>query len=150
VASKRKFVVLLVEDSDEDVFLFRRALEKTGRLISFQHVPSAMRAQEYLLGEGEFGNRETHPLPTVIFTDLNLHGLDGLSFLEWLRAQPNLRLLPCIIYSGSLNPSDVQSAYASGVTSFVIKPASFPEWVARLDIVLKFWMDVAQSPPQSE
>lgn len=150
VEPHRQFVVLLVEDSDEDVFLFERALKKTGRPLNFQRVSSAQQAQHYLLGDGQFHDRAAHPLPSVIFTDLNLHGLDGLSFLEWLRAQPDLRVLPCIIYSGSHNPSDVQSAYATGATSFVIKPSSFAEWVARLETVLQFWMDVAQPPQHSK
>lgn len=144
---RRAFVALLVEDSDEDVFLFRRAIERTGRSVNLQLARSAMEAQQYLLGEGAFGNRVEHPLPTVIFTDLNLHGLDGQAFLEWLRGQAELRIIPCIIYSGSMNPADVQSAYSRGVTSFVCKPASFTDWVSRLETVLKFWMDVAQWPP---
>lgn len=142
------FVVLLVEDSEEDVFLFRRAVAKTGRQIRFEQVSSAMEAQQYLRGEGAFADRKAHPLPTIIFTDLNLHGLDGLTFLEWLRAEPAMRTYPCIIYSGSMNPSDVHSAYSSGVTSFVVKPASFTEWVERLEAIFKFWMEVAQSPPR--
>ena len=76
--------------------------------------------------------------------------LAGQSFLEWLRAEPKLRILPCIIYSGSMNPAHVQAAYNCGVTSFVVKPASFVDWVARLETVLKFWMDVAQWPPLPE
>jgi CheY-like chemotaxis protein len=147
VDSNSNFVVLLVEDSEEDVFLFRRAVVKTGRRMQCMQVSSAMDAQHYLLGEGRYGDRNVHPFPTVIFTDLNLHGLDGLTFLEWLRAQPHLRMFPCIIYSGSMNPSDVQAAYSSGVTSFVVKPASFTEWVERLEAIFKFWMDVAQAPP---
>lgn len=141
--------MLLVEDSDEDVFLFQRALQKTGRELVFKHVSSGQEAQRYLRGEGAFDDRDAHPLPTVIFTDLHLHGLDGLAFLEWLRSQPELRMFPCIIYSGSSNPNHVQLAYAAGVTSFVIKPASFGEWVERLETVLKFWMEVAQSPPHA-
>jgi CheY-like chemotaxis protein len=147
VESVTKLVVLLVEDSEEDVFLFRRAVEKIGRLIRFEHVTSAVEAQQYLCGEGAFADRDKHPMPNIIFSDLNLHGLDGLSFLEWLRAQRDVRTIPCIIYSGSINPSDVHSAYSSGVTSFVVKPASFNEWVARLATIFKFWMDVAQPPP---
>jgi len=150
VEINRQFIVLLVEDSEEDVFLFRRAIEKTGRTVLLKEVTSGSEAQQYLLGEPPYDDRAAYPLPTVIFSDLNLHGLDGLSFLEWLRAQPNLRILPCIIYSGSINPSDVQAAYSSGVTSFVVKPGSFGEWVARLETVLRFWMDVAQWPPIPE
>src|SRR4051794_14107321 len=107
---KRQFVALLVEDCDEDVFLFRRAVEKTGRAIALQHVRSAMEAQHYLLGESRFSNRAEYPLPTVVFTDLNLHGLDGQGFLEWMRGQTEFRMIPCIIYSGSINPADVLAA----------------------------------------
>jgi CheY-like chemotaxis protein len=112
-----------------------------------RQVGSADEARRYLLRERPFDDRSKHPMPRVIFTDLNLHGNDGLSFLRWLRSAHKLRMLPCIIYSGSINPSDVQAAYSNGVTSFVVKPPSFSGWVERLETVLKFWMDVAQSPP---
>ena len=143
----KDFVVLLVEDSEEDIFLFRRAIEKTGRGVIMKEVGSADEARDYLCRVGRYHDAGSYPMPRIIFTDLNLHGTDGLSFLVWLRGQPRLRMLPCIIYSGSINPSDVLAAYSNGVTSFVVKPASFGGWVDRLETVLKFWMDVAQSPP---
>jgi AmiR/NasT family two-component response regulator len=52
-----------------------------------------------------------------------------------------------VIFSGSANPADVQVAYELGVTSFIVKPIDFGDWVARLEVVLKFWMDIAQHPP---
>jgi CheY-like chemotaxis protein len=141
------FVLLLLEDSDEDVFLFRRAVAKSGRPIQLQRVRAASEAQEYLLGSGKFQDRTSFPMASVVFSDLQLHGMGGLQFLEWLRAQPILRALPCVIYSGSANPSDVHTAYELGVTSFIVKPIDFNDWVTRLEVVLKFWMDIAQRPP---
>lgn len=142
-----EFVLLLLEDSEEDVFLFRRAVTKVGRAVELQHVHDASEAQQYLLGLGKFQNRAEFPSPSVIFSDLQLPGQGGLQFLEWLRAQPRLRAVPCVIYSGSANPSDVQTAYELGVTSFIVKPIDFNDWVTRLEVVLKFWMDIAQRPP---
>jgi CheY-like chemotaxis protein len=140
------FVLLLLEDSEEDVFLFRRAIAKVGRPVALQTVRNGHEAQQYLLGEGRFNSRKEFPMPAVIFADLQLPGMGGLQFLEWLRQQPELRSLPCIIYSGSANPASVQAAYELGVTSFTVKPIDFTEWVTRLEVVLKFWMDIAQRP----
>lgn len=141
------FVLLLLEDSEEDIFLFRRAVTKAGRAVVLNSVRNGSEGQQYLLGEGEFADRNDFPMPTVIFADLQLPGMGGLQFLEWLRAQPELRAIPCVIYSGTANPSDVQAAYELGVTSFIVKPIDFQDWVKRLEVVLRFWMDIAQRPP---
>jgi CheY-like chemotaxis protein len=142
-----RFILLLLEDSEEDVFLFRRALGRVGRSLDLRCVPNGIVAQQYLLGQNDFANRDEFPLPQVILSDLQLPGMGGLQLLQWLRAQPDLRALPCVIFSGSANPSDVQFAYEFGVSSFIVKPIEFGDWVSRLEVTLKFWMDIAQHPP---
>ena len=142
-----QFVLLLLEDSEEDIFLFRRAVAKLNRPVALHSVRNGNAAQQYLLGEDKFVRRDEFPMPAVILSDLQLPGMGGLQFLQWLRAQPLLRALPCVIFSGSANPSDVQAAYELGVTSFIVKPIDFGDWVSRLEVVLKFWMDIAQHPP---
>ncbi len=141
-----QFTLLLLEDSEEDIFLFQRAVAKVGRPVVLESVRNGADAQQHLMGEGKFADRVAYPMPAVIFCDLQLPGMSGLQFLEWLRQQPALRSLPCVIFSGSANPSDVQAAYEMGVTSFIVKPIDFHEWVSRLEVVLKFWMDIAQRP----
>jgi CheY-like chemotaxis protein len=141
------FTLLLLEDSTEDIFLFRRAVAKLGRSVGLHSVHNGIEAQQYLRGEERYTNRGDFPMPAVVFSDLQLPGMGGLQFLEWLRSDPILRALPCVIYSGSANPADVQAAYELGVTSFIVKPIDFADWVTRLEVVLKFWMEIAQHPP---
>ena len=142
----RQFILLLLEDSEEDIFLFRRAISKLGRDVALHCVRNGAEAQKYLCGEDNYANRAEFPMPSVVFSDWQLPGMSGLEFLEWLRRDPVIRALPCVIYSGSANPSDVQAAYDVGVTSFIVKPLDFGEWVTRLEVILKFWMDIAQRP----
>jgi CheY-like chemotaxis protein len=143
----QRFILLLLEDSEEDVFLFRRAVLKVGRTVALHCVRNGAEAQQYLRGENNYSDRTQFPMPSVTFSDLQLPGMGGLQFLEWLRQDPALRAMPCVIFSGSANPADVQAAYELGVTSFIVKPIDFGDWVARLEVVLKFWMDIAQRPP---
>lgn len=145
-----QFVLLLLEDSEEDLFLFRRAIAKLGRDVVLHCVRNGAEAQQYLQGEEKFANRAEFPMPSVIFSDLQLPGMGGLEFLAWLRGDPLLRGLPCVIYSGCANPTDVQAAYEAGVTSFVVKPLDFRDWVTRLEVMMKFWMDIAQRPNLDE
>ncbi len=140
------FALLLLEDSEEDIFLFRRAVSKLGRPVALHCVRNGTEARQYLLGEGKFSDRVEFPMPAVIFSDLQLRGMRGLQFLEWLRQDPTMRVIPCVIYSGAGHPSDVQAAYERGVTSFIVKPIDFHDGVARLKVVLKFWMDIATRP----
>jgi len=146
----RQFVLLLLEDSEQDLFLFRRAIAKLSRDVALHWVRNGGEAQKYLRGEEKFANRVEFPMPSVIFSDLQLPGMGGLEFLEWLRHDPLCRAVPCVIYSGSANPSDVHAAYEARVTSFIVKPLDFGEWVTRLEVVLKFWMDIAQRPAIDE
>jgi CheY-like chemotaxis protein len=143
----QQFVLLLLEDSEEDIFLFRRAIARLNRDVTLHCVRNGGEAQQYLRGEGKYTSRAEFPLPSVVFSDLQLPGMGGLEFLEWLRRDPIIRALPCVIYSGSANPNDVQAAYEAGVTSFIVKPIAFSDWVPRLEVMLKFWMDIAQRPP---
>jgi CheY-like chemotaxis protein len=146
MTASNQFGLLLLEDSEEDIFLFHRAVAKLGRPVALHSVRKGHEAQQHLLGTGKFADRNEFPMPDVIFCDLQLPGMSGLQFLDWLRQQPMLRSIPCVIYSGSANPSDVHAAYDLGVTSFIVKPIDFHHWVSRLEVVLKFWMDIAQRP----
>src|SRR3954447_26649390 len=113
--------VLLVEDSDDDVFAMKRACQRTGIPHSLRVVNSGEEAIEYLSGKGAYGDRMTHPFPDLVFLDIKLPGLDGHDVLQWVRSQPGLKSLPVVMLTGSNEPKDIQRAYGLGVDSFVRK-----------------------------
>ena len=80
-------MVLLVEDDENDVFLFRRALERTGAPFQLQVARDGGEAQEYLTGGGRFQNRELFPFPKFIITDDRMPVVSGDAFLKWLKNQ---------------------------------------------------------------
>lgn len=76
--------ILLVENSDDDVRRFERALARLdGHFKLVSRVGDGRAAIAYLKGEGEFADRERFPFPDIMIVDLGLPGDDGFQVLEW-------------------------------------------------------------------
>ena len=90
-------VILLIDDSEDDVLLLKHAFKAAGLTNPLQVVRDGVDAMSYLLGLGEFGNRETYALPNILVLDLNMPRLNGLELLAWLRTQPRLQHLMIVI-----------------------------------------------------
>jgi CheY-like chemotaxis protein len=78
--------ILLVEDDCDQRFLTLRALQRAvGDQASVNCVSSGREAIAYMIGEGAFADRNRHPFPSVVITDLNMHDGDGFEVLEFIR-----------------------------------------------------------------
>ncbi len=139
--------ILLVEDEEHDVLFMRIALKRAGVENRLAVARDGREAIAYLAGQGEFANRQEHPLPGLVLLDLRLPHVPGIQVLRWLRAQPTLAQVPVIIFSSSDQDADVDNAYRSGANGYVIKP---PAPAALLEIVRrikKYWLDLDGPPP---
>jgi CheY-like chemotaxis protein len=114
--SPSQLKILLVEDSEDDVFFFRRSLKKTGISCDCVHVWNGGAATSYL--------QENEDLPDLVFLDLKTPVLNGFEVLEWIQQQPFRDRLEVIVLSGSDDPRDVSSAREFGVNDYLVKPVS--------------------------
>src|SRR3954468_11981344 len=108
--------MLLAEDDPEDVFFFRRNLQKPGIQLPLIVVPNGQEAVEYLDGMGVYNNRETYPLPTLIVLDLKMPILNWFEVLEWIRLQPEICNLPLVVLSASELETDRERARSLGAS----------------------------------
>lgn len=83
-------LILLVEDDENDVFFFQRAMNSAGMLNPIQVANDGQTAIGYLQGTGKFADRATFPLPGLIFLDLKLSFVTGLDVLKWIHQQAGL------------------------------------------------------------
>ena len=114
--------ILLVEDSEDDAFLMRYVMEKSGIHNPLQAVTDGQMAVDYLSGAGDYRDRERFPLPFIIFLDLKLPYVHGFEVLAWIRQQPELCGIPVVVLTGSAETRDRDKAASLGARYYIVKP----------------------------
>jgi CheY-like chemotaxis protein len=114
--------ILLVEDNQDDVLLFRRQLELGGLRNPLHVVRRGPQAIAYLIGSGVYHDRTQYPFPSLVLLDINMPGSDGFAVLKWIRRQPVLARLRVVVLSASDDMRDVNLAHQLGADSFLVKP----------------------------
>ena len=124
--------ILLVEDSEDDWFLFRRAAEKCGLNVLVTWLGSCREAIDYLEARSQYSNREEHPIPDLIMLDLEMPGMDGLAFLAWRHTSLWAKMVPTVVFSGLDGAGLAARAVAAGAAGFVTKPHASSDWPAAI------------------
>ncbi|MBX3072713.1 response regulator [Candidatus Obscuribacterales bacterium] len=133
--AKPPIKVMLVEDSEPDVFLFKQSLAKITALPTTVEVyEDGKKAQEKIDKLKEASSDE---LPDIIFLDLNLRGgRSGYDLLIDIKSNDVLRHIPVIILTTSSNPQDVRKTYGHFANSFMTKPVDPQEYQSQVANVL--------------
>ncbi len=131
--------ILLIEDSEDDAFLFESALNREGLGSRVCRVENGVQAISYLEGEGDYHNRSTFPFPTVIFSDIKMPVMDGFAILKWLKTHPRCSVLPVMMFSSSSEQADIEKAYRLGANAYLVKPMSLDELQKSVQIAHEFW-----------
>jgi len=115
-------LILLVEDSPDDVFFLKRALRHAQVEADLRVVSNGREAQDYLSGDAPYADRRKHPLPWLVLLDLRMPLMSGLEVLAWIRSRPDLSTLSVIVLTSSLEDSEMQRTFELGVVSYLVKP----------------------------
>jgi len=79
--------LLLVDDSEDDMFLLKRALARHPYFRIVGWAEDGTIAIDYLGGIGQYADRTQYPLPDVMILDLKMPKRDGYEVLEWIRGK---------------------------------------------------------------
>ena len=146
MSKKDQPVVLIADDSENDVALFRRALRQARVTTAVQVVMDGEEAIAYLKGDGKFAERDEYPLPDLLLLDLKMPRKNGFEVLEWLRGQPTLARLRVVVLTTSEDLRDVNSAYSLGAASFLTKPLNFIEFKDTIQAMIDYWTALNRVP----
>ena len=144
--SSRPMEILLVEDNPADAELVIRAFKTASRPLHLSVVDDGAQALDYLRRRTPF---EAATRPDIVLLDLSLPGKTGHEILKEIKADPDLKDLPVIIYSGSSAPRDVRLAYLTGANSYVQKPVDLDDFFGVVSSIENFWLNTALLPAPS-
>jgi CheY-like chemotaxis protein len=107
--------ILLVEDSEDVLYLLRLQLEWMGYVVD-----AATNAKSGLAAAQRVR-------PDVIVSDLRMPVIDGFELIRHIRRTQSLASVPAIALTGTSRESDIKQAIASGFTAHMTKPVEASE-----------------------
>jgi CheY-like chemotaxis protein len=134
-------LVLMVDDDEDDLLLAQDALAEAQLALRFAYVRNGEEILDYLYQRGEFANA-SHP--NLIFLDLNMPKKDGWEALTEIKANPEFRHIPIIVFTTTRSANEIQQVYRLGASSFIVKPGSFEKMVELFKTVYSYWFKVVE------
>jgi two-component system, chemotaxis family, response regulator Rcp1 len=145
MASARE--VLLVDDNPADLMLAQEALAACTRHSNVHSVIDGEQAIAFLCGRSPYADRVR---PHLLILDLNLPKKDGQAVLVEIKADPELRGIPVVIFSSSQANADVARSYQLGANCYISKPVNLKAYFATLQSIEEFWFGLASLPQEGE
>lgn len=134
--------MLLVEDSVADAKLVRLALEESGSTTEVLRAEDGADAVLKLdaIAAGHIVR------PDLVVLDINLPRVNGIDVLRRIKADPDLRTLPVVVFSTSRSDVDVAAAYACGASSYVVKPVDLHRFMDVVRSIESYWTATVRLP----
>ena len=113
-------LVLVVDDTPDNLLLMRELLEEQYRVRTAGSGPAGLRAAV------------EEPRPDLILLDVNMPGMDGYEVCRRLKADPLTRDIPLMYLTARADRDDEQQGLALGAVDYLGKPVSPPIVLARV------------------
>lgn len=139
----RRIDVLLVEDDPEDVLLVREAFAQRRTRNRLHVVADGEQAMEFLRRQGRYAEA---PRPGLILLDLNLPRKDGREVLAEVKADPELCLIPVVVFTTSAAEEDVRRCYRLHANAYVTKPVDFEQFIRVVQKIDDFFTTMVRLP----
>ena len=133
--------VLLIEDAPTDAKLFQIAARNARWIKEVRVATDGVEALEILRTDGADKWR-----PHLMLVDLNMPRMDGFEFLEEVKKDKDLRIIPAIVLTTSAASKDVIASYDRYANCFLTKPPDMNGLSKMLTALEDFWLNVATIP----
>jgi two-component system response regulator len=135
--------VLLIEDNPGDIILTKEAFKECRSKHNITAVKDGIEAIKYLKRIDEYAKSK---IPDIILLDLNIPRKDGREVLAEIKSDRNLRLIPVIILSTSLNDRDIFTSYELKANCYIAKPVELDDFIRIISSIEKFWLKTVKLP----
>jgi CheY-like chemotaxis protein len=118
--AQRQFHILVVDDQPQMLTLIVCALED----------------EQYVVRTANAGLEALRmideQLPDLLVLDYKMTGMDGMAVMKAIRAKPETQSLPVLMLTAMADEPSTRAGFDAGVTDYVTKPFSIPQFTARV------------------
>ena len=122
--------ILLIEDDAIEILKFNRSLIKLREVHELIEAHNGENALDILAENSQID---------LILLDLNMPKMNGFEFLKQLRTDPNLKYIPTVVLTTSINRSDLKQAYSIGIAGYLVKPLKYEDYLLKIASLLNYW-----------
>ncbi|MFA5016204.1 MAG: response regulator [Methylobacter sp.] len=130
--------ILLVEDDQVDAMTVRRALKELHVANRLEHVENGEEALAYLRDSEK-------ERPCLILLDINMPVMNGIEFLQAVKAAPGLKRIPVVALTTSDEQKDKVETFELGVAGYMRKPVDYQQFVEIIRTIDAYWT-LSESP----
>jgi DNA-binding response OmpR family regulator len=135
--------ILIVEDSDPDVFLVEEALRSQGLHPRLQRCQDGEEAIHVL------SQIDVKRLPDIIIIDLNLPKVPGLEILKHIRSLKQFDSVAVLILTSSQSTTDRALAKKFGADAYISKPPTLPEFLSTVGTGIRALLERSDTEPRA-
>ncbi len=125
--------IVIIDDDADDQEIMKLTLANLGvehEVVFFNEAQSALK---YL--------SNVKVIPIIIFSDINMPGMNGFQLRDKIHADPDLRMkcTPYIFLTTGGESRHIWEAYTKNAQGFFVKPSSVSGWNDLFSLVLNYW-----------
>jgi CheY-like chemotaxis protein len=132
--------ILLVEDNEDHAEMVMRTLALHGAGERVHRARDGDAALSYLFRRGAYADPASSPRPGLILLDLRLPRVNGGEVLRQVKAAPDLRAIPVVVFTTSEAERDVAHAYENYANSYIVKPLDFTRFSEIIEGLSEYWV----------
>lgn len=135
--------ILLIEDNDGDILLFKESFEDAGILANIEVLTDGKLALDFF---HHLISQSANQFPDLIFLDINLPKKNGHEVLDFLKTNEILNKIPVIMLSTSSWYKDIEKANEAGVLLFISKPFDVDQFLRKITSKGQFSILLKKNP----
>lgn len=124
--------ILLIEDDSVDAMTVKRALKELQVYNPLIHAENGEEGLACLRDAGQ-------EYPCLILLDINMPIMNGIEFLQALKAMPELKRIPVVALTTSDEQEDKVDSFELGVAGYMRKPVDYQQFVEIMRTIDAYW-----------
>lgn len=146
IKNQKTIHILVAEDDPDDRLLMKDGFRENNLANPLHFVKDGEELFEFLRNEGEYSDILKYPKPGIILLDLNMPRMDGREALKTIKSIPELKKIPVIVLTTSIEEEDMFKTYDLGANSFIRKPVEFEAFLETIRALGKYWLEIVELP----